>query len=89
MTFEAMRQGAKGVTHDLYLNTQEWDFSLDEIRIPLMVFHGEQDRNVPIAPVKRFVANLPTAQFLSYPEEGHFSLSINQLGTITKVLVGK
>lgn len=88
MTLEAMRAGAKGTAYDLQRYSHEWDFSLDDIQIPLIVFHGEQDRNVPIAPVRRFVASLPTAQFTSYPEEGHFSLSINQFETITKALVG-
>ncbi|GAP98031.1 hypothetical protein NIES2104_45840 [Leptolyngbya sp. NIES-2104] len=57
--------------------------------MPLIVFHGEQDQNVLIAPVKRMVTSLPTAQFVSYAEEGHFSLSINQFETIAKALIGE
>ncbi|WP_192843611.1 hypothetical protein [Leptolyngbya sp. NIES-2104] len=53
------------------------------------MFHGEQDQNVLIAPVKRMVTSLPTAQFVSYAEEGHFSLSINQFETIAKALIGE
>ena len=86
-TLEAMRRGAKGAAYDLQLYAREWDFSLDEIQMPLIMFHGEQDINVPLSPIKRVVANLPTAQLTTYPEEGHFSLIINQFETITKSLV--
>ena len=55
----------------------------------LVVFHGEQDRNVPIALVRQLVTSLPVAEFVSYPNEGHFSLSINQFEAITKVLLGE
>jgi pimeloyl-ACP methyl ester carboxylesterase len=84
-----MRNGSKGAAYDGRLYFQEWDFSLDEIQMPLTLFHGEQDRTVPIAHVKRVVPNLPTAQLVTYPEEGHISLIINQFERIAKVLVGK
>lgn len=88
-TIEAMRKGAKGTAYDVQRYSHEWDFRLEDIQIPLFVLHGEQDRNVPIAPVRRLVTSLPTAKFISYPDEGHFSLSINQLDTIAKALVGE
>lgn len=51
------------------------------------MFYGEQDKNVPIAPIKRVLASLPTAKLTTYPEEGHFSLILNQFETIAKSLV--
>ena len=86
-TIEAMRRGVKEAAYDVQLYAHEWDFSLDEIQIPLIMFHGEQDRNVPIAPIKRVVASLPTAKLTTYPEEGHFSLMVNQFEAIAKSLV--
>jgi pimeloyl-ACP methyl ester carboxylesterase len=88
-TLEAMREGTKGTAYDVQRYSHEWDFSLDEIQIPLIVLHGEQDRNVPIGSVRRLVTSLPTAQFTSYPEEGHFSLIINQFEVIAKALLGE
>jgi pimeloyl-ACP methyl ester carboxylesterase len=88
-TIESMRNGSKGAAYDGRLYFQEWDFSLDEIQIPLTLFHGEQDRTVPIAYVKRVVAkNLPTAQLSIYPEEGHISI-LNQFEIISKALIVK
>ena len=28
---------------------REWDFDPAEMQIPLTLFHGEQDRNIPLA----------------------------------------
>jgi pimeloyl-ACP methyl ester carboxylesterase len=86
-TIEAMRSGVKGAAYDVQLYAREWDFSLDEIQIPLTIFHGERDKNVPIAPIKRVVASLPTAKLRTYPEEGHLSLMLNQFEMIAKLLV--
>jgi pimeloyl-ACP methyl ester carboxylesterase len=40
---------------------------LEEIQMPLVWFHGEQDRNVPIALIKQVTASLPTIQFIPCP----------------------
>lgn len=88
ITLESMREGAKGISWDLRLYVREWDFSLDEIQMPLTLFHGEQDMNVPIAFVKRSVETLPTAQLVTYPDEGHISLIMNQFDAIAKALMG-
>jgi len=42
---EAFYQGVKGLDWDMRLYVREWDFGLSEIRIPLKLFHGEQDMN--------------------------------------------
>ena len=86
-TIEAMRRGVKGTAYDVQLYAREWDFNLDEIQMPLVMFHGEQDKNVPIAPIKRVVTSLPTAKLTTYPEEGHFSLIVNQSETIAQSLI--
>ena len=88
-TLEAVRKGAKGTAYDVQLYAHEWDFNLEEIQMPLTWFHGEQDRNVPITLIKRVAAGVPTIQLITYPQEGHISLSINQFEAIAKVLVGE
>jgi pimeloyl-ACP methyl ester carboxylesterase len=88
-SLESMREGVKGATKDLQLYVQEWDFSLDEIQIPLTLFHGGQDMNVPIVAVKRVMASLPTARLITYPDEGHISLIVNHIDAIAKALVGE
>jgi pimeloyl-ACP methyl ester carboxylesterase len=89
MSLESMCKGVKGATRDLQLYVREWDFSLDEIQIPLTLFHGGRDMNVSIVAVKRVMASLPTARLVTYPDEGHISLIVNHLDAIAKVLVGE
>lgn len=86
-TLEAVCRGFKGAAYDVQLYAREWDFSMDEIKMSLTWFHGEQDRNVPVAPIKRVVASMPTVNLVTYPQEGHVSLIINQLETIVKALM--
>ena len=84
---ESMSQGVKGTAWDIQLYLQKWDFSLDGIQMPLRFFHGEQDMNIPISLAKQVVMELPTAQLVTYPKEGHISLMVNQFEAIAKSLV--
>ena len=83
---EGLRSGTRGTAYDLQLYFKKWDFSLDEIRMPLTLFYGEEDRNVPLEVVKQTAATLPTAKLLMYPNEGHISVVVNQIEAITKAL---
>ena len=85
---EAMHQGVRGPDWDMRLYVHEWDFNLDEIRIPLKLFHGEQDTNVPLAVVRRAISVLPDAQLVTYENEAHISTFLNHLDEIAKALVG-
>jgi pimeloyl-ACP methyl ester carboxylesterase len=89
ISIESMHQGVKGAAWDAHLYLQEWDFSVDEIQMPLNFFHGEQDTNIPITLAKQVVASLPTAKLAMYREEGHLSLIMNQSEAIAKSLVGE
>ena len=89
ISIESMSQGLKGTAYDVQLYLQNWDFSLDEIQIPLRFFHGEQDMTIPISVAKQVAISLPTAQLATYPKEGHFSLIVNQFETIADALVDK
>lgn len=84
---EAMRQGTKGAEWDLRLYVREWGFRLDEIRMPLKLFHGEQDMNAPIALVRKMTAQLPTAQLITFENEAHLSTFNNHLDEIAQALV--
>jgi len=83
---EAMSQGAKGPIWDMRLYVREWDFDLEEIAIPLHLFHGEQDPQVPVALVRRMMSSLPTAQLITYPEDGHLSTFSNHIEEIAEAL---
>lgn len=83
---EALRQGARGAAWDLGLYVREFGFRSEEIRMPLTLFHGEQDTNAPIAMVRRAVAQLPTARLVTYETEAHLSTLCNHMGEVAQSL---
>jgi pimeloyl-ACP methyl ester carboxylesterase len=87
MTRESMAHGTKGVVWDMRLHVQDWDFLLDEVRMPLKLFHGEEDRNAPIQMVRKVMTMLPTAHLVTYAGEAHLSTPCNHLEEIAQALV--
>ncbi len=85
-TIEAIRQGTKGITLDILLYVHPWDFKAAEIQIPVQLFHGEQDTKVPISMAKKVIDRLPTAKLVTYSDEGHASIVINQVAAIVQAL---
>jgi len=84
---ESLRQGTKGPAWDLRQYVREFDFDVSEIRMPLTWFHGELDRNAPIALVRRVIKELPTVRLVTFPHEAHLSTLINHQEEIAKALV--
>jgi pimeloyl-ACP methyl ester carboxylesterase len=84
---ECLRQGTKGAAWDMSLYVREFGFQLNEIKIPLQWFHGAQDENSPIALVQRVVAELPSAQLITYQTEAHLSTLCNHQDEIAQALL--
>lgn len=87
-TREAMAHGTRGAVWDMRLHVREWDFGLDEVRMPIALFHGEQDRCAPIALARKAKALLPTARLVTYANESHLSTPCNHLEEIASALRG-
>jgi len=79
----------KGAACDVRLYVHEWDFRLSDILFPITLFHGEQDRNVPMALVMKMVSQLPNASLICYENEAHLSTLCNRFDDIAAALVDK
>jgi pimeloyl-ACP methyl ester carboxylesterase len=79
---ESMRNGPGGALCDLHLYTRPWEFSLDKIRKPVLLWHGERDVIVPAAMGRALAASIPTCTARYYPDEGHFSLIFRHIGDV-------
>jgi pimeloyl-ACP methyl ester carboxylesterase len=84
---EAMRQGVQGVARDMQLIAQPWGFDLAQVQTPVLLWHGEQDRNVPVAHGRHLLNSLPNCRATFYPHEAHLSLFINQGRELLRTLV--
>lgn len=89
MMREALKQGARGVVWDMRLYVRELDFRLSSIRMPLKLFHGEQDVNVPISLIRRLVKEMPQAQLVTYENEAHLSTLCNHADEFAQALVAE
>ncbi len=88
---EAFRQGIDGETREDILRNISWEFYLAEIpsRVPVFLWHGELDENVPVC-VGRAVAKTilhSTATF--YPNDGHISVLYYHAEEILHALISK
>jgi pimeloyl-ACP methyl ester carboxylesterase len=68
---EALRQGPRGAALELSLLSQPWDVRLDQIRMPVRLWHGEADAQVPVAIGRRLAAALPECRARFLPNAGH------------------
>ncbi len=69
---EAFRQGSRGVAADMrLLFARDWGFRLADITSPVQIWHGDGDRNVPVADAHRLAAELPCGRAIVVPDAGH------------------
>ncbi len=86
--FESTHLGTHGTAWDASLAARPWDFQLEEIAMPVHLWQGEVDRNVPPA-MARFVArSIPDCRAKFYPDEGHLSLLEHHFEEVLQVLAG-
>lgn len=75
---EALRQGARGVVWDMGLVARAWGFELASVATPVLLWQGEQDRNVPTIHGRYLAAAIPNCRATFYGDEGHLSLFVNR-----------
>jgi pimeloyl-ACP methyl ester carboxylesterase len=71
---EAFRQGTHGPADDAILLYQDWGFHLSEIRIPIQIYHGEEDKFAPFSFGQYIHETVSEASMHNYPGQGHLFL---------------
>jgi pimeloyl-ACP methyl ester carboxylesterase len=84
---EAFRQGTEGPAWDAVLISRPWGFSLGKITRPVLLWHGEEDRNAPLPLAGYMAEQLPNSRLHIVPGEGHFSLLVRRMEAILAALV--
>ena len=64
-----------------------WAFDLGSIRVPVSVWHGRQDRFVPISHGEWLAQHVPGASPHLLENEGHISLSRHRYGEVLDELL--
>jgi pimeloyl-ACP methyl ester carboxylesterase len=71
---EALRAGAHGALHELELFGRAWGFRLADVQVPVVLWHGEADAQVPVAIARRLAREIPTCRARFLADAGHFWL---------------
>jgi pimeloyl-ACP methyl ester carboxylesterase len=85
-TLEAFRRGGRGAIWDYALAGKPWEFHLEDISIPVFLWHGEEDKICSIQMGRKVAAAIPNCHATYYPGEGHISVYAKYYGEILKTL---
>jgi pimeloyl-ACP methyl ester carboxylesterase len=81
-TREGLRQGVAGPLWDTVLYASDWGFALEQITIPVELWHGTADTIVPLCHVQILADSLPCSTVNVLEGEGHYSLPIEHCKAI-------
>jgi pimeloyl-ACP methyl ester carboxylesterase len=83
---EAFRQGGEGASADALIYVADWGFQLASIETPVHLWHGDDDRVVPITMAHWIAARIPGVRANYHAGEGHFSIVVRRMSDIFTVL---
>jgi pimeloyl-ACP methyl ester carboxylesterase len=69
--------GSKGIAKEFRCITSPWNLPLDQIGVPIALWHGKEDVVAPIAMAEALAARIPGSKLQSVPNAGHVSLLVN------------
>ncbi len=68
---EAGRQGAEHLALDAHVITARWDFDEGDVNVPVDLWHGATDEDIPMEQARRLATRLPRATLHVWPRHGH------------------
>ena len=75
MLQEGYRQGAEGPYRDMLLINRPWGFALEELSVPVFLWHGIDDNMVPVAAARALAERIPHCEAHFLPGMGHMLLA--------------
>jgi pimeloyl-ACP methyl ester carboxylesterase len=75
----AWHSSAVGVMTDAEIYATPWGFPLEEVRVPVALWHGTKDRTFAPRLAEAVAARLPNCEFHLVQDAGHYSLPIRHI----------
>lgn len=79
---QAWRASADGLMVDAEIYAQPWGFPLEEIKVPVRLWHGKKDRSFHWQLAQTLGERLPSCARHLVENEGHYSLPIRHMNAI-------
>ena len=83
----AWRGSAEGVMVDAQIYAQAWGFALEDVQVPVRLWHGKQDRAFSVRLAEQVAKRLPNCKARFVDDAGHYSLPIRHMREILKDLI--
>ena len=83
----AWRGSTEGVMADAQIYAQPWGFRIEEVRVPVRLWHGTQDRAFSVHLAEEVARQLPNCQAHFVDGGGHYSLPIRHMREILEDLI--
>ncbi len=80
---EALRDGGRAMAAEVAMLSRPWGFDLEEIQIPVRLWHGALDANCPRPMAEYLLEKLPNATGSIFEDEGHLC-AFERLGEFFK-----
>ncbi len=74
---ESTRQSPAANRSDIERLVRPWGFNIKKVRVPVLLFHGREDRIMPVDYAQRMARRLKAVATF-YEKEGHFSVLVNR-----------
>jgi pimeloyl-ACP methyl ester carboxylesterase len=71
---ELFRNGGRGLYDEALVLARRWGFRLEDLRVPVYIWHGELDHTVPPSMGRYLARSIPGSRAKFYPGEGHHLL---------------
>ena len=79
---QAWRSSAAGVMADAEIYAEPWGFPLEEVRVPIQLWHGKKDRTFSFQLAEEIAVRLPHCELHLVEGVGHYSLPIRHIHEI-------
>ncbi len=83
----AWRGSAEGVIADAQIYAQPWGFAIEDVRVPVRLWHGKEDRAFSVRLAEEVANRLPNCKARFIDDAGHYSLPIRHMRQVLEDLI--
>jgi pimeloyl-ACP methyl ester carboxylesterase len=81
-TRRAVEESLEGWIDDDFAFVHPWGFELEDIRVPVQLWHGGEDRFVPLSHGRWLAERIPGVDAHLSDEDGHLTIQISRIGEV-------